>query len=87
MIPVIPPIVNVTMKPTTNSSGVFHTGRPTHIVTSQAKIWMPAGTPMAMLAAEKKLDTIGGSPTANMWCAHRAKDMKPMATKAATSHG
>ncbi len=48
---------------------------------------MPAGMPMAMLAAEKKLSTIGGRPTANMWCAHRAKDMNPMATMAATSHG
>ena len=54
-------------------------------MTSQAKIWMPAGTPMAMLAAEKKLSTTGGRPTVNMWCAHRANDMKPMAMKAATS--
>ena len=30
MIPVMPPMTNVTMNPTTNSSGVFHTGRPTH---------------------------------------------------------
>lgn len=48
---------------------------------------MPAGTPIAMLAAEKKSDTIGGSPTANMWWAHKANDMNPMATSAATSHG
>ena len=51
----MPPITNMTMKPTTKSSGVFHTGRPTHRVASQAKIWMPAGTAMTMLAAEKKL--------------------------------
>jgi hypothetical protein len=42
--------------------------------------------PMAMLAAEKKLATTGDSPTANMWCAHSANDMNPMATKAATTH-
>ena len=86
MIPVIPPMTNVTRNPTTKSSGVFHTGRPTHRVASHEKIWTPAGMPMAMLAAEKKLATTGDSPTANMWCAHSANDMKPMATKAATTH-
>ena len=55
MIPVIPPMTNVTRNPTTKSSGVFHTGRPAHRVASHEKIWTPAGMPMAMLAAEKKL--------------------------------
>ncbi len=39
---------------------------------------------MAMLAAEKKLSTSGGSPTANMWCAHRLNDRNPIATSAPT---
>ncbi len=39
------------MKPTTQSSGTWKRGRPSHIVAIQQKIWMPDGMATVMLAA------------------------------------
>ncbi len=42
----MPPITNVTMKPTDHSIGVEYTIRPPNIVNSQLKIFTPVGTAM-----------------------------------------
>ena len=49
--PVRPPMVKVTMKPTTYSIGTAKRGRPSHIVASQQKICSPVGIDTDMLAA------------------------------------
>ena len=53
--PVMPPSTKVKMKPSTNSNGVFSTGRPSQRVAIQQKIWTPLGTAISMLEAVKKL--------------------------------
>jgi hypothetical protein len=78
-------MTKMTRNPTTNRNGVFHTGRPAQMVASQDTNCTPAGRAMTMLAAAKKLSTSVGSPTANMWCAHRLNDRNPMATRDPTS--
>ena len=65
-----PPMTNRTMKPSTNSIGVFRMGLPAHRVASQANTCTALGMVMSMLAAEKKLIDTFGSPTANMWWTH-----------------
>ena len=85
MIPVMPPSTKVTRKPMINRNGVLKTGRPVKIVVIQAIVWIPAGIPMIMPAAAKKVIEICGRPTVNMWWTHRPKLRKPVATRAMTT--
>jgi hypothetical protein len=78
---------NVTMKPRTNSDGTRTTTRPSSMVASQAKTWMPDGIVMTVLAALKKLSESRGSPVANMWCTHTPKEMIAIATRDSTTSG
>ena len=55
------------------------------IVASQAKIWMPLGIAIAMLAAAKNVIVSCGSPTANMWCTQTPKPRNPVAIVASAT--
>ena len=46
---------------------------------------MPDGTATAVLAAEKKLKLIFGSPVVNMWCTHKPNERNPVAMSARTT--
>ena len=78
--PVTPPIMNRTMKASTNSSGVLKRGRPIQSVASQQKNWIPVGIAIIALAAVKKLWPSCGIGVANMWWTQRPKPRKPVAT-------
>lgn len=84
MIPVIPPRMKSTMKPTTKSSGGSSRGAPRRSVTIHETSWIPLGTVMTMLAATKKFIPMTGRPVAYMWWTHSPKLTKPMATRATT---
>ena len=87
MTPVTPPATNTTMNPSTQSIGVRTTSRPSRIVTSQAKIWMPEGMVTSRLEALKNDRVSCGRPTANMWCTHTPKLMIPVSIVARTISG
>ena len=70
-----------------NSIGVVKRILPPHIVPSQLKILMPVGTAISMVETAKKVFAAGVMPTANMWCAHTPRLMKPIDTVAATMTG
>ena len=87
MTPVSPAHRNWNRNATQNSIGVAKRILPPHIVPSQLKILMPVGTATRNVEVAKKLFAVGLMPTANMWCAHTLKLMKPIATDAATITG
>ena len=60
--PVMPPMMNVTMKPSDHSIGVVKRMRPPYIVNSQLKIFTPVGTAMIMLAMPKMALTSAPAP-------------------------
>ena len=66
MTPVRPPSTKMTMKPSTNSSGVRNRSLPPQSVAIQQKICTPLGIAIIMLAAVKKLLPSCGRPVANM---------------------
>jgi hypothetical protein len=66
---------------------VVSTIRPRHSVPIHASIWMPAGTLIVSVAAEKKVNETSERPTANMWCTHTPKEMIAVATVASTTNG
>ena len=49
MMPLIPPSVNIVMKPSANSIGVDSSSTPRHSVASQLKILMPVGTAISIV--------------------------------------
>ena len=49
MMPLMPPSVNIVMKPSANSIGVVRWMTPRHSVASQQKIFMPVGTAMSIV--------------------------------------
>jgi hypothetical protein len=53
MIPVNPPIVNKKIKPKVKISGVLNIKIPPHIVANQLNIFIPVGTAITIVAAEK----------------------------------
>ena len=87
MTPVSPAHRNWNRNATQNSIGVAKRILPPHIVPSQLKILMPVGTATRNVEVAKKLFAAGVMPTANMWCAHTLKLMKPIAIDAATITG
>ena len=76
--PVSPPTTKISRKPAIHSIGTLQTGRPLHSVAIHAKSWIPVGMATSMLATAKKACDKAGMPTANMWCTHRPKLMKPV---------
>ena len=78
---------NWNRKPIANIIAAVKWILPPHNVASQLKILMPVGTEMAIVAKVKKVFAPAPMPTANMWCAHTLKLMKPIPTEAATIAG
>jgi hypothetical protein len=66
MIPVNPPIVNKKIKPNANISGVLNIKTPPHIVANQLNIFIPVGTAITIVAAEKYALVSTSKPTANI---------------------
>jgi len=85
--PESPPITNVAMNPSANSSEVVRTGRPAQSVAIQAKIWMVEKSEMVMLAAAKKLIAIWFIPMANMWWTQTPIPTMPVSTVEAATQG
>jgi hypothetical protein len=67
IIPVMPPNVNKNIKPIENSNGVLKISLPPHIVAIQLKIFMPVGTAIVIVAAEKYALASKSNPTVYMW--------------------
>src|SRR5919197_2574497 len=80
MIPLIPPRVNMVMKPRANSIGVRRWITPRHIVASQEKILMPVGTAISMVVIIIGTRSHGNMPDTNMWWAQTVKPRMMMAT-------
>src|SRR5437764_15046059 len=83
MIPLIPPSVNIVMKPSANSMGVVKWITPLHNVASQEKILMPVGTAISMVVIIIGTRSHGNMPDTNMWC---AQTVKPSTTMAMSEH-
>ena len=74
-----PPIVNIAMKPSANSIGVFRRSDPPQTVPSQLKIFTPVGIAMSIVERLNAETATGPRPVANMWCAHTPQPRKPIA--------
>src|SRR6266851_3727531 len=79
MMPDMPPMMNMLMKPMAQSIGVFKFTEPLNIVPIQLKILTPVGTAMSIVLEAKTASEIAPSPTANMWCAQTPNARNPMA--------
>ena len=66
--PVIPPMVNVTMKPIVHSIGTSKRMRPRYIVNSQLKILAPVGIEMIIVVMPKNELTLAPEPIVKKWC-------------------
>src|SRR4029450_4034292 len=82
-----PPMMNIVMKPSENSIGVFRWMSARHIVASQLKIFTPVGTAMNIVDKANAEFATGPRPTANMWWAHTPQPMNPMAMPENTTTG
>jgi len=87
MTPLIPPIVNIATKPTTNSIGVLKSIEPCHIVPSQLNTLIPVGTAIAIVVIVKTETGMGPRPTVNMWWLQTIQPMKAMTIPARTIAG
>src|SRR5918996_4287483 len=73
MIPLIPPSVNIVMKPSANSIGVVRWITPLQSVASQEKILMPVGTAISIVVIIIGTRSHECMPETNMWCAQTVK--------------
>jgi hypothetical protein len=80
MMPLMPPSVNVTMKPSANSIGVDISSTPCHSVASQLKIFTPVGTAISIVVIIIGTRSQSCIPETNMWCAHTVKPRNRIAT-------
>src|SRR5918995_6501272 len=80
MIPLIPPRVNIVMKPRANSMGVVRWITPRHSVASQEKILMPVGTAMSIVVIIIGTRSQLNIPDTNMWCAQTVNPRITIAT-------
>ena len=80
MMPLIPPRVNIVMKPSANSSGVLRWITPRQSVASQEKILMPVGTAMSIVVIIIGIRSQLCMPDTNMWCAQTVKPRITIAT-------
>ena len=74
-----PPMVNIAMKPSAKSIGVFRRNDPPQTVPSQLKIFTPVGMAMSIVERPNADTATGPRPVANMWCAHTPQPRNPMA--------
>src|ERR671928_2255925 len=79
MMPLIPPSVNIVMKPSANSIGVVRWITPLHSVASQEKILMPVGTAISIVVIIIGTRSHGNMPETNMWCAHTVNASRTIA--------
>ena len=80
MMPLIPPSVNIVMKPRANSNGVDISITPRHSVASHEKILMPVGTAISIVVIIIGTRSHCHMPDTNMWCAHTVKPSTRMAS-------
>src|ERR671914_1204029 len=80
MIPLIPPSVNIVMKPSANSMGVRRWITPLQSVASQEKILMPVGTAISIVVIIIGIRSQLHMPDTNMWWAQTEKPRITMAT-------
>ena len=80
MIPLIPPRVNIVMKPSANSIGVVMWITPFHSVAIQLKIFTPVGTAMSIVVIIIGTRSQLAMPDTNMWCAQTVKPRITIAT-------
>src|SRR6266576_6728515 len=73
MIPLIPPSVNIVMKPSAKSIGVLRWITPLQSVASQEKILMPVGTAISIVVIIIGTRSHGNMPETNMWWAQTVK--------------
>ena len=73
MMPLIPPSVNIVMKPSANSIGVDNSSTPRHSVASHEKILMPVGTAISIVVIIIGTRSQVHMPDTNMWCAQTVK--------------
>src|SRR4051794_4182456 len=82
--PVMPPMTNVTMKPSDHSTGTVKRTRPPYIVNSQLKTLTPVGTAMIMIITPKKPLTSALAPMVKKWCSQTRKERTQITMVAAT---
>ena len=75
----MPPIRNVAIPPTQNSSATRYSIVPRHSVATQLKIFTPVGTAIRKLESMKNASTTVDIGVENMWCAHTSSPRKAMA--------
>ena len=80
MMPLIPPSVNIVMKPSANSIGVRRWITPLHSVASQEKILMPVGTAISIVVIIIGTRSQLCMPDTNMWWAQTVKPRITIAT-------
>ena len=80
MMPLIPPSVNIVMKPSANSIGVRRWITPRQSVASQLKILMPVGTAISIVVIIIGTRSQLNMPETNMWCAQTEKPRITIAT-------
>src|SRR4051812_40002839 len=83
--PVIPPMRNVTIKPSVNSIGTENRTRPRYIVSSQPKIVTSGGTAAGGAADQKKAAAPGPAPREKKWRSQTNNNTKGNAAVAKTS--
>src|SRR3954462_2741881 len=80
MMPLIPPSVNIVMKPSAKSMGVLRWMTPLHSVASQEKILMPVGTAISIVVIIIGIRSHENMPDTNMWWAQTVKPRITIAT-------
>ena len=80
MMPLIPPRVNIVMKPSANSMGVRRWITPLQSVASQEKILMPVGTAISIVVIIIGTRNQLHIPDTNMWWAQTEKPRITIAT-------
>src|SRR3978361_1156488 len=82
--PVMPPMMNVTMKPIDHNSGVSNRTLPPYIVNSQLNTFTPVGTAMIIEAMPKIALTSAPAPMVKKWWSQTVNDSTQMTIVAAT---
>src|ERR671924_2444855 len=80
MMPLIPPSVNIVMKPSAKSMGVRRWITPLQSVASQEKILMPVGTAMSIVVIIIGIRNQENIPDTNMWWAQTVNPRMMIAT-------
>ena len=80
MMPLMPPSVNIVMKPSANSIGVRRWITPRHSVASHEKILMPVGTAISIVVIIIGTRSHENMPDTNMWWAQTVNPRITIAT-------